>query len=192
MQEVNTEVEVLPSSEEAENRGIGAPDGEARAIYEFGRLLTDLSPEARKRVLAWAVAFAGVDLVDQRTAAGTVKLPDRQEQEHPVDLPQLFEWAAPTKEVECALVACYFHTVVKGEESVDGATINSELGQMGRRSTNITKALSHLIEKRPSLVILAGRSGRGPQSRKQYRVTAAGVTQVRNMINANKGDETKH
>lgn len=192
MQDVNTGVEALPSSAEAESRGPGAPEAEARAIHEFGRLLTDLSPEARKRVLSWAVAFAGVDLTDARTSTGTVKLPDQQEQEHPVDLPQLFEWAAPTKEVEYALLACYFHTVVKEEESVDGTTINSELGQMGRRSSNITKTLSHLIDKRPSLVILAGRSGRGRQSRKQYRVTTAGMAHVRNMINANKGDETKH
>ncbi len=188
------EAEVLPSSAEAESRRPSGPEAEVRAIAEIGRLLSDLPPEARRRVLLWAVGFAEVDLTDARTSAGTAREPNKQEQtqELPTDLPQLFEWAAPTKEVEHALLACYYHTAVKGEESVDGATINAELGQMGRRSSNITKALTHLIDKSPSLVITAGRTGRGPNTRKLYRVTSAGVAQVRAMIRANKGKEAEH
>ena len=192
MQDANAEVEDLLDSAEEPSRGSGSPEAEVRAISELGHLLTSLPPDARKRVLAWAIAFTGVDLADGRASVGTVRMPNGQDHDHPEDLSQLLEWAAPTKEVEYALLTCYFHTVVKGEESVDGATINSEMAQMGRRSSNITKTLSHLISKRPSLVILAGRSGRGTHSRKQYRVTSTGMAHVREMINANASGNRKH
>jgi hypothetical protein len=186
------EVEVLPSAAETESHKPSDPEAEVRAISEIGRLLSNLPPEARRRVLLWAVEFAEVDLTGARTSAGVVRGPNRQEQDLPADLAQLIEWAAPTKELEHALLACYFHTIVKREASVDGATINAELGRMGRRSSNITKALTHLIDKSPSLVILVGRTGRGKNARKQYRVTSAGVAQVRAMIRTNRGKEAEH
>jgi hypothetical protein len=186
------ELEVTPSSAETENRRTFEPEAEVQAISEIGRLLSNLSPEARRRVLQWAVGFADVSLTGARTVVGTERAVNQQEQELPTDLSQLFEWAAPTKEIEYALLTCYFHTSVKGEPSVDGTTINAELAQMGRRSSNITKTLTHLIDKSPSLVILAGRTGRGTNTRKLYRVTSAGVAQVRAMIRANKATEAEH
>jgi DNA-binding PadR family transcriptional regulator len=48
--------------------------------------------------------------------------------------------------------------------------------------SNITTALSSLIERKPQLVIQTRKSGNSKQARKRYRLTDAGIRAVERMI----------
>ena len=97
-------------------------------------------------------------------------------------LPDLYAAVSPSSDSARALVVGYWFQALQGEQDLDGFQINKELKHLGHGVTNITTALSSLIERKPQLVIQTRKSGNSKQARKRYRLTDAGVKAVERMV----------
>ena len=83
---------------------------------------------------------------------------------------------------EHALVVGYWFQVIQGRDSWTGADINSTLKNLRVGLANVTKTLDRLKAKKPALVMQVGKSGRSRQARKSYKLTTAGIQEVRQML----------
>jgi DNA-binding PadR family transcriptional regulator len=97
-------------------------------------------------------------------------------------LPDLYSTVSPASDSSRALVVGYWFQVMQGEQDLDGFQINKELKHLGHGASNITTALSSLIERKPQLVIQTRKSGNSKQARKRYRLTDAGIKAVERML----------
>lgn len=97
-------------------------------------------------------------------------------------LPDLYGAVSPTSDPDRALIVGYWFQKLQGEPDLDGFQINKELKHLGHGVSNITTALSSLIERKPQLVIQTRKSGNSKQARKRYRLTDAGLRTVERMI----------
>lgn len=105
-------------------------------------------------------------------------------------LADLFTAADPQTENQKALVAAYWIQTHEGNGSFSGQAVNSSLTHMGYGVSNITRALSALMERKPKLVIQLEKSGKTKQARKIYKVTLEGERFVRVMLGGTRDDET--
>ena len=94
------------------------------------------------------------------------------------DFSALLEKWRPDTNPKWALLGAYFHTKVKGHETVSGQEINTTLKHYGTTIRNITDALSANIAARPAFILQVSKSGSSRQSRKTYRVTTQGLQYV--------------
>ncbi len=83
------------------------------------------------------------------------------------------------------MLAGYWFQVMKGTADLDGFALNRELRNLGHPVSNITKALSYLINQRPQLVIQVRKSGSTQQARKKYRLTKSGIAEAESLIARN-------
>jgi hypothetical protein len=97
-------------------------------------------------------------------------------------LPDLYSKVSPASDATRALVVGYWFQVMQGEQDLDGFMINKELKHLGHGVTNITTAVTSLIERKPQLVIQTRKSGNSKQARKLYRLTDAGIKAVERLI----------
>jgi hypothetical protein len=149
--------------------------------------------DALRRVLQWASSaflpdglpqpvtgtMRAQEPPDTAAAIGTVEPgPSRSFS----SLPDLYAAVSPASDPARALVVGYWFQVKQGEQDLDGFRINKELKHLGHGVSNITTALSSLIERKPQLVIQTRKSGNSKQARKRYRLTDAGIRAVERMI----------
>ena len=97
-------------------------------------------------------------------------------------LPDLYSTVSPASDSSRALVVGYWFQVMQGEQDLDGFQINKELKHLGHGVSNITTALSSLIDRKPQLVIQTRKSGNSKKARKRYRLTDAGIKAVERMF----------
>lgn len=163
---------------------------ELSAMGQIAQILTGLSEETRFRVMRWiadryrlapATQARGA-VVEPPSAASRQNAADESQNPTFADAANLFVAAAPGTAAEKALVLGYWLQVCKSEEDWDGYSVNTELKHMGHGLTNVTDALTSLINQRPQLVIQTRKSGKARQARKQYRLTLEGVRKVKQMI----------
>jgi len=171
-------------------------DPEIKAMSEITAALERIEDsEARTRILSWATtrfapnvrvssgggaagrdgARAGGD-GDQHgdDGAGT--------QEYAVFV-DLFDAARPRTEPERALVGGYWFQVVQGASDFPSMSVNNALKDIGHGVSNITDALSKLQNRKPAAQIRqVAKSGRSRQGRKRYKLTTAGVAEVKRML----------
>jgi hypothetical protein len=150
--------------------------------------------DSTRRVLQWAAsAFLpdGLQAVVSTSSATAQASPSTASGTGSVDtspsrsfstLPDLYSAVSPVSDSARALVVGYWFQVMQGEQDLDGFSINKELKHLGHAVTNITTALSSLIERKPQLVIQTRKSGNSKQARKLYRLTDAGIKAVERMI----------
>ena len=147
--------------------------------------LTD-DADARRRVLDWACsAFLPADARPTGQPAPTAATVEGHGTVRPRSfetLPDLYSSVSPNSDAERALVVGYWFQVINGNQDLDGFQINKELRHLGHAASNITNALSSLIQRKPQLVIQTRKSGSSKQARKLYRLTDAGVKAVERMI----------
>ncbi len=60
--------------------------------------------------------------------------------------------------------------------------MNNELNHLGQKVANITNAMTSLNETKPQLVLQLRKSGKSQQARKTYKLSAAGINRVKEMI----------
>jgi predicted RecB family endonuclease len=149
--------------------------------------------DALRRVLQWASSaflpdglpqsvtgtMRAQEAADSFAASGTVEADTRRSFS---SLPDLYATVSPASDPARALVVGYWFQVMQGEQDLDGFQINKELKHLGHGVSNITTALSSLIERKPQLVIQTRKSGNSKQARKRYRLTDAGVKAVERML----------
>jgi hypothetical protein len=176
------------------------PMMELKAMEAVHAALVGLTPEARNRVVAWAVgalqvvapAIApvpdgkGGQPPQQRPAANLAP-----EEAAPASYPtfaDLFSAASPKTNAEKALVGGYWLQVCQGAESFVSMSINNELKNLGEGVDNITSAFDGLKDVKPQLALQVRKEGKSQQARKLYKLTVAGVRSVDAMIRGERPD----
>ncbi len=158
-------------------------DPELEAMGVVYEALAGLDDEARGRVVAWAVGKFDVAEPARPAGAGP---PSVAGTSHEVprfaDVADLVHAAQPQGGPEHALAVAYWIQRVEGHDGWAGAQINDQLKNLGHPQTNITATLSRLIKRKPSLVVQTAKTGRSQQARKTYKLTAAGLRVVEQML----------
>jgi hypothetical protein len=171
-------------------------DPEIKAMQVAAGAINALEDEAaRARVIEWVARRFGVSVrlataamtgaaVGAGAAYGAIT-------ESFADFADLLGAANPRTDVERALVGGYWFQAIKEAASFNAQDVNTELKNAGQGVKNITDALAGLIGRRPQLVLQVAKTGRTRQARKTYKLTTAGITSVRQMIqrSANGADE---
>ncbi len=88
-------------------------------------------------------------------------------------------------------MAGYWFQVVQNQADFVGQAVNNALKDVGHGVGNITNALSSLQSRKPALVRQVAKSGRTQQARKKYKLTTAGVSAVRAMMNGTNSPGTQ-
>lgn len=167
-------------------------DPEIHAANEVFKAISTLdSPEAQLRVMKWA--YDRLDITDITQPETTNQHQAESSPTQKGDSDNLFLGYDKLTDAfghvnhhlrngyERALVVAAFIQVMGEREDFSGREVNSELRNLGYASTNITRTMSSLIERKPSLAVQAGK-GSGQKSRKAYRVTDAGLRYVRQLF----------
>jgi hypothetical protein len=167
-------------------------DAELAAMKDIFERLSGLEADARTRVINYVLAR--LDIATNSASARRRSAADEGEDEadeleqEQANAPQfstfaeLFDAARPETHAHMALVAGYWLQVCQGAESFEGFAANAELKHQGRRVDNITVAVNALKSQNPALVIQLRKAGKTRQARKTYKVTAAGIRAVEEMI----------
>jgi hypothetical protein len=100
------------------------------------------------------------------------------------DIADLYDAANPKTDAKRALIAGYWLSVGEGKTEFTGQAANTHLKNLGHGVSNITVALSQLKGQKPSLVMQTAKSGKSKQARKKYKLTTAGVSEVKAMLSA--------
>jgi hypothetical protein len=169
------------------------PMSELEAMGKVAQALKDLDPAARQRVFAWAnAAFnlgSGSAIAPKKltfSALPTIVAAEQGQSEVPRptfdSIADLYSLVQPQGDAERALIAGYWFQVVQGEADFDSQSVNTELKHLGHGISNITQALSGLINRKPQLVIQTRKSGSSQQARKRYKITHAGQQAVERLI----------
>jgi hypothetical protein len=160
-------------------------ESELQAMTQLGQILSALEVSARRRVLAWAAdAFSvQVEKVAQRDRVPELGMPQLEGSSLPATFAELLELTDPSNNADRALVAAGWIQEKEDQASFDGRSINRLLKEHGVDVSNVTNALTALIERRPRLAIQAGKKGK---FEKLYRLTTEGRKAVRSMMRSEK------
>lgn len=161
-------------------------DHELEAMRSVQEALSDLDNVARGRVLAWTASKFEIeppaDKVVDRPSGDTVHDREDHRGREYTNIDDLVDGAQPTDGPERALVVGYWLQEIEGRDGWGGGDVNSALKNLGHPLANVTKTLTSLRERRPALVMQVAKSGRSAQARKTYKLTAAGLREVRQML----------
>ncbi|HEX7118013.1 MAG TPA: hypothetical protein VF212_04460 [Longimicrobiales bacterium] len=164
-------------------------DPELKAMSDVAAALAGLDPDAIRRIIEWAADRYQVRAVpsrsmleDNRHGEETQIETDSEEPKAYDDFASFYDAADPQTSIEKALVAAYWFQVVQGADDIDSYTLNKELKHLGHPSTNITRDLGKLINRKPRLVIQVRKGGNSQQARKRYKVTVEGRRAVEKMV----------
>lgn len=165
-------------------------DTELIAMKTIYSALEPLDEAARQRTLAWVADRLEIKRAPSpgNGANPGSALGDEKESRFS-SVAELVDAAQPSTGAERALAVAYWFQVIEGREGWSGGDVNSQLKDLGHGLANVTVALNRLMDRKPSLVIQTARSGRSAQSRKTYKLTAAGLRKVQTML-AGTGDES--
>jgi hypothetical protein len=156
-------------------------DPELDAMAALSEALGPLEGTARERVLRWAADKFEVPSALPRQRAAEIDEGSDGELEFK-DVGDLVHAAQPVGGPQHALVVAYWFQEVQGQDGWSGADINTTLRNMGQGLANVTTTLDSLKAKKPQLVMQVGKAGRSRQARKTYKLTTAGVREVRQML----------
>lgn len=156
---------------------------ELEAMAAVAAALEGLESSARARVLRWAADhFDQADALEPTGPASHGGGSSRGQAERFADIYAMFEAGTPNTEEDRALLAGYWLQVGENNASFTASAANAALRQMGIGASNITRAYNGLIERKPAMVQQLSKSGRSKQSRKQYRLTSAGLRGAQDLL----------
>jgi hypothetical protein len=169
-------------------------DPEISAMETISSAMEGLDQDARERVINWSIdrfnlramfgkrsslqTPPGSTPSDGGAGTGGMDLPPPQF-EH---FAELFEAADPKTDVDKALVAGYWFQIIKGQDKLQAADLQTELKNLGHQLSNITTSLSGNVNTKPARILQLAKSGSSKQGRKTYKLTAHGVKVVKKMI----------
>jgi hypothetical protein len=159
----------------------GEPEIEAmQAVFEALKKLED--DGSRKRVLAWVASKFGLQSAHGQVSKGTVLTAGERSLPSFQTIADLFSEVQVTTDVQRVLIAAAYLQEKDGKADLTGREINSELTHLGHGSTNITRDLNALMNRKPRLVIQTRKEGTTKQAQKKYRITTEGLKVVRDLI----------
>lgn len=158
-------------------------DPELAAMEQVHTALLALDEGSRLRVLRWAAEKYDVAAAPA-ARSGVIDNAGESAAESPAfnDLADLVHAAGPSSGPQRALVVAYWFQEIEGRDGWGGGDLNSALKNLGTGLANVTNTLDSLQARKPALVMQIAKSGRSRQARKTYKLTAAGVREVRDMI----------
>lgn len=171
-----------------------AADPEFDAIQVAYAALAKLDPEAQARALSYVSARLGVAVTPKASTpigpasgedgtGGEGRAPaEAADPTHWTEFAELHNAADPSTTGEAALVAAYWLQVCGGAESFDSFSVNKEMKNLGQPLENVTYIMDTLKNQRPAPILQLRKSGKTRQARKTYKVTAAGIKLVEQMI----------
>lgn len=161
-------------------------DPEIAAMATLAGALNPLAEEVRARVLTWARSrYATVPGTTAPAARGNSSPVARDAFDSFATLCELMAACSAETDDQRLLLASAFVSRRNNEDGAfTGSDVNRELKHLGHGIENITRALDALIAQRPALVVQLHKSGTTRQARKLYKVTDAGVQEVRRMLGA--------
>jgi hypothetical protein len=165
---------------------------EIEAMGRIEKALAGLEPDEVQRVVVWMVDYANKKLgaevrLPPGTRGGRDGLGGGAKDRSPGAFERvgdLIDAVEPTSAPEYALVTAYWFQELQGNESVTGQQVNNTLKDLGHGVSNITDAFNTLQERRPALARQIAKSGTTRQARKRYRLTEAGIREVRQVLTA--------
>lgn len=153
--------------------------------------LSPLDEDARARVLSW---IAGkLDIRNGRRSDRQTNRPhdDDVPEDQNTNFPgeyssfaELCSAASPTTDSQKALVAGYWFQEVEGLDTFGSQECNDQLKHFGTPIGNVTRAFDGLKNTKPQLVMQVQKSGKSKQARKKFKLTHAGIEEVKRMISA--------
>lgn len=167
-------------------------DKETQAIGQIAGIIAALEADQRGRVLRYTLERFGITGLtkDAKKLAGAIQSEGQPESTGEFeDFASLVDAARPTTDQMRALIAGYWLQVSNGAASFDAQSANKELKHLGHQATNITMALSALINQKPALALQLRKSGSTKQARKLYKITETGIRKVRAMLAGEDGGE---
>lgn len=165
-------------------------DKELTAMTAVANALDEVeNEEVIARVLQWVNSRYG-KVRAVLPASGLADQGSEVEEDAFTDVAALFTAAGPTTDSERALVVSYWFQSHENNENIDAQTINTALKQLGHAISNITTAFNSLKARKPSLVIQVQKKGKTKQARKKYRLTEAGLQEVRRMVSGQTKEKT--
>lgn len=164
-------------------------DPQIKAMEVITKALDGLDEEARRHVLVYVGARYGVPMPGATgrragggAGTGAAPTPEVDGNAEFEDFATLYDAASPSDQTQRALVAGYWTQVCEGEANFGAQTLNTNLKNLGHGVKNITQALSGLMKGSPRYVMQVKKTGKTQQARKLYKLTAAGIKRVQELI----------
>jgi len=162
-------------------------DPEIQAMETVSSALSKLDEETVGRVLRWAADRHKITLGVRGKAAGSdigrfAKEEGGGSGQEFQDFPTLYNAVNPSTDAEKVLVAGYWFQAVKNQNELHAQQLNSELKHLGHPVSNVTAALTDLMQRQPRLVLQTRKSGTTRQARKKYKLTTEGIRKVQSML----------
>ena len=166
-----------------------ATDNALSVFNSICDVLQPLDDETRSRIVKSIVMFFNIDFHADSRLASDIIGGSSTEYVSPGNInsystfAEFYAVVKPSTNADKALVAGFWLQVY--QEDLGGfrsREANKELANLGYSISNITDALSTLINTNPQLVLQVKKSGRSKQARKTYKLTEAGINRVKEMI----------
>lgn len=157
-------------------------DNELKAMSAVAEALEPLDEGARLRVLRWAADRFDIEAPSGSASSSQGDAASSNSSAQYADIGDLVHAADPKTGAEYALSVAYWMQVVEEKGTWGGGDVNNALKDLGHGLSNVTKTLKSLMERKPALVMQVSKSGRSKQGRKTYKLTAAGVGRVQEML----------
>jgi hypothetical protein len=161
---------------------------EVDAIVAVDNALAELDEDAAVRVLRWAADKYGGDIEEEPAPVALASETAQPDPSQFGEIADLMAAAGPSNGIERVLVATYWFQAINDQPSVTGQQVNNELKNLGHAMGNITDAFSGLIKRKPQLAMQVEKSGSSRQARKKYKLTIAGINQVKQMLTPSDND----
>lgn len=179
-------------STEGPKRASSSTKLEMEAITGSLKLFEKLPLEGQQRAFSYlgnVLGLSGIATVGplaRGNSSGTGKIIERdRDQSRNINygsLAELYSAARPETGSQKVLVGGYWSQVCQGLEEFTAQLVNDQLKEIGAKVGNVTMAFNTLKAANPSLVLQVRKSGKSKQSRKQYKLTTAGIRAVEEMI----------
>lgn len=150
-------------------------------------LLLRLPADARSRAFDYVIRLlkenSGLAETSDRSSANQIPLSEQHDRnEFSGTFDKFIERIDPQSDSDTALATAYWIQVKENAENFSASEVNRRLIHLGRRIGNITNALGSFQKNSPYYVIQVKKKGSTKQARKIYKVTAAGISAIDNMI----------
>ena len=160
---------------------------ELKAMNDVYDALKNLEDEAKKRVIDWVIGKLSLGQ-QKRKLAG---VPEETSEDFGAKIVEITSFKSvadlfaktnlKTDADKVLIIAAYLQET-KNVGELSGREINKELHHLGHGVSNITAAITSLMNKKPQLMIQTRKEGKTKQAQKKYKVTAEGFASAKKMI----------
>ncbi len=175
-----------------------SPDDEINVMQEIYSLLKKIDPDAQRRVLKYISDRVGiVPAPPIHQKKDETQKSDENHKDNEISIEdfdsasELISKIEASTEADKALSVAVFLHKNKNMTELTGQQINKELFNMGHKATNITRAITSLMESKPQLMVQLKKRGTSKQGRKDYKVTTAGYNYIQQKLNATPNREAE-